>query len=115
MRNEIASGGGINWCWYHWLTIDDETRTVVETRADRFHNFNEWQGADDHPTPTVKEYRVYNRPFASPSYIKTWGAEHFTNREAKWSKDLAEWKLPADTKSVAVIDGHAYAFRAYQT
>lgn len=110
MRELIASGGGINWCWYHWLTVDDEARTVVQTRADRFHRFNYEQGADNHPVATAKSFDVYNAPADTPERRATWGDARVDQWQADWVANLARWGLPPDTRSVAMVDGAFYTF-----
>lgn len=48
----IVSGGGINWCWYTWFDVEsiDGRETIGRiVRSDRFHRFEERQGANDHP------------------------------------------------------------------
>lgn len=112
MRNVIASGtSGINWCWYHWLTVDDEARTVVETQAERFHRFDEKQGANDHPACDVGRFDVYLVPDNSPERIAVWGAETVARQTDDWERNLAKWGLPADTRAVAVLDGKAYVYK----
>lgn len=46
METIIAASGGINWCWYHWFEIDG--KTVRETRANRWHRF-ENRGGEAEP------------------------------------------------------------------
>lgn len=111
-RDVIVSGGGINWCWYHWLTLDDKTMTAVETRADRFHRFNEWQGADNHPTPTVFDFDVYHAPDMSPRHIAIWGAARVQSWAESWAHNLKQWGLPPDTRAAARVDGKYYAFQS---
>jgi len=106
MRNVIAYGDGINWCWYHWLTVDDEAQTAVETRAERFHRFDEEQGANDHPACNVRQFKVYR----APSITTSWSAETAAKWIANWERNLAAWGLPADTRVVAVLDGKAYIY-----
>lgn len=95
----IASGGGMNWCWYHWFTIDDAARTAHQTRADRFHRWDERQGAKDHPA-TEYWFDVFRAPKDDAEYIATWGAD----RVAQWRKDwLVQCErngLPPDTKAM---------------
>jgi hypothetical protein len=107
MVDVILSGGGINWCWYHWGQLDLEARTFTETRADRFHRVDERQGADSHPKAEAG-FDVYHAPDDSADQIATWGADWIAQWQANWAHNLTQWKLPADTKSVVVIRSGAH-------
>jgi hypothetical protein len=44
----VCRDGGINWVWYHWMVQESPT-TVRITNSDRFHRWDESQGAHSHP------------------------------------------------------------------
>lgn len=51
----IVDGGGINWCWYTEYEIERTTEgraTATKLWSDRFHKFDEYQGAGKHPKAT---------------------------------------------------------------
>jgi hypothetical protein len=48
----VARGGGINWTWYLWYTVQDDGNVYIH-RHDRLHNTDTRQGAMSHPTTTT--------------------------------------------------------------
>lgn len=56
MNELILVSGGINWTWYLHCTIEGTTVTVLKEY--RLHDFDERQGAGQHPKETHGDYRV---------------------------------------------------------
>lgn len=52
MIKMTGKSDGINWVWYYELELENNVCTVV--RSYRLHKFDDYQGADKHPTNTVR-------------------------------------------------------------
>jgi hypothetical protein len=61
----IVDGGGINWCWYSEYEIGETEAGLAPVKliwSDRFHRFDERQGAGKHPTATYTHCGSAARP-----------------------------------------------------
>lgn len=100
----IVRDHAINWTWYAWLTVDGNVATVM--RQDRFHKFDEQQGAGQHPE-TQWSWGVYRKMADTPEKRATWGDARVDEWRAHWEAQLAEEGLPADTEAKAYLTERA--------
>ena len=104
MRNVIATAGGINWCWYVWFELDEGARLAHKVRDERFHRFNEAQGAGRHPTADcIVAY--WHAPEDTPERRATWSDTLVDQWIADWRRNLTAWELPPDTTTVVELSG----------
>lgn len=67
METIVAVSSGINWNWYHWFEIEDNV--AVETRADRWHKFENRGGPPEPETDWSFEF--FERQYCAPDYWQT--------------------------------------------
>lgn len=89
----IARDHGINWTWYHWMTVGDGVVTV--TWSDRFHKFESDRGADNHPETdwTVEFFLLSEMGYSWPLHLRERRLEQNAKIRAQhgWDDDVTEY------------------------
>lgn len=97
----MINSDGINWCWYHCYTLGADGLLTFEW-SDRFHKFDEMQGAGQHPEAT----HTLVRSFALAAEWKrgpdsSWPADWLEREDRAFEERCAAMQLdPAKVESV---------------
>lgn len=91
MKNIIVDSGGINWNWYAEYELGETVNGLTKAKklwSDRFHKFNERQGASQHPTAT------HNFSSGTTKPVLRVYAREMTDEEKKQEQDSFDffWK-----------------------
>jgi len=97
----IISGGGINWCWYHCYTTHEDGM-VTEQWSDRFHKFDDMQGAGQHPVATHNLLHSYMPAADWKREEGRWPAEWLEREDRIFAEKCAAMQLDP-TKVQAVL------------